>query len=156
MFMHDNSSQRSVTTKVIIVNYCKSYWMLCVCSNFSTMLQSLNRASSANYTLFGACSNACAVEKLHTCKGLLSIACILIFLFSFTTRICLYSFIECCLWEFVPHILKCFPGTEKIRSWSFYWYSVFNNPPFGESHFRVNHSLPLCEGWKTLEIKGKL
>lgn len=25
VFMHDNSSQRSVTTKVIIINYCKRY-----------------------------------------------------------------------------------------------------------------------------------
>ena len=55
------------------------------------------RVRGANYTLFGACSNACAVERLHTCKGLLSNACILSCLFSFTTRICLYSFIECCL-----------------------------------------------------------
>lgn len=157
--MHDNSSQRSVTTKVIIVNYCKSYWMLCVCSNFSTMLQSLNRASSANYTLFGACSNACAVERLHTCKGLLSIACILICHFSFTTRICLYSFIECCLWEFVPHstwwFWNAFLGRKKYDVDLFIGIRV-NNPPFGESHFRVNHSLPLCEGWKTWEIKGKL
>ena len=116
------------------------------------------RVRGANYTLFGACSNACAVDRLHTCKGLLSNACILICLFSFTTRICLYSFIECCLWEFVPHSTWWFwnalLGRKKYEVDLFIGIRV-NNSPFGESHFRVNHSLPLCEGWKTWEIKGK-
>ena len=31
-----------------------------------------------------------------------------------------------------------------------------NNPPFGESYIRVNHSLPLCEGWKTWENQAQI
>ena len=149
MFMHDNSSQRSVTTKVIIVNYCKSYWMLCVCSNFSTMLQSLNRASSANYTLFGACSNACAVERLlvfwfvifHSLRA-----------FACTLSSNAVSGNLCLTQRDDFEMLSC-DGKNEV---DLFIVIPVNSPPFGESYFRVNHSLPLCEGWKTWENQGQI